>query len=692
MLPVLLIAALASAAEYKPSGKATVSGVSELTLYAPPVSHEAGWYVQAKVGEEALLLRLGSGGRGEDGYGVRLTPGAAKRIGVKVTGKEGKETAQVSGLTLGTVTIATKAGVGPIGHPSDVDGIIDVAGYPELAWAIEPAAGKVKVGPTGSGNVAEAIGAGRPYTQSAKFKQKIGKDKATIWAKTLTGEATVSGVTLPASYSLDGNSAVAAEVDGGADWYEVAGVPNPTWPLPGVEGLRIGEREVEWREIAVAGTPVWAPVLRAGAGLSYRFSLPAQVGFNVLSRFDVGIDAGAHTIALRPSAGGPRASYVEIAEATLRAKLDKPPAEGADADATRTASAAAIAPLVKFYNGVGKYSQGVETGKRWTELEPERCTSWHAYGAALVGEGKVAAAKEPLRKAAELYQAWAVRPLAERTELAGSEAKRSKAPGFDGVWSQPHSCFTAWSGLAEALVANGEYAAVAEIYPKYADLDSTLPLVAGNALLLQGNPAGAEAAYRQALQLSYTDNGFARGGMMLATRSRSLDLALAQFEGVVDEEQWTLRFFLVYGELLRQKGGSAASEAGLAAFLGKTPWSIPGWLALANEQVAAGHSNADALAKAQALLATRLATTPDVGAAHAWNAEALRLSGKLAEAATEAERAQALDPSNPLGLFVLARVAESAGDAPRAAALRLRAGQAGAWDPFYASLLATTPG
>lgn len=690
MLPVLLIAALASAAEYKPSGKATVSGVSELTLYAPPVSHEEGWYVQAKVGEESLLLGLGSGGRGEDAYGLRLTKAAAKRIGVKV--KQGKEDAQVTGLTLGAVTIDVKAGVGDIARQADVDGLIDIAAFPELAWAIEPASGKAKVGPSGAGSVAEAIGAGHPYTQSAKFKQKIGKEKVTIRGRTLLAEATISGVNLPASYSLDGGGAVNLEVDGGAEWYQVAGVPNPTFPLPPVEGIRFGEQEFEWREFTVFGVPVWAPVLRAGEGLSYRFSVPAVVGFDVLSRFDVGIDAGAHTLALRPSAGGPRASYVEIVEAALRAKLDKPPAEGADAEEMRAASAEAIAPLVEFYTGVGKFGQAVEAGKRWTELEPERCTSWQGYGVALLSDGKAAAAKEPLRKAAELYQPWSVRPLAERTELAGSEAKRSKTPGFDGVWSQPHSCFTAWSDLAQAFVANGEYAAVAELYPKYADLDSALPLVAGNALLLQGNLAGAEAAYRQALQLSYNGNGYARGGMMLATRARSLDLALAQFDGVVDEEHWTLRFFLVYGELLRQKGGSAGAEAGLQAFLARMPWSVPAWLALANEQAAAGHPNAESLAKVQALLAPMLATTGDNGVLHAWNAEALRLSGKLAEAATEAERAQALDPSNALGLYVLSRVAESAGDAPRAAALRLRAGQNGAGDPFYASLLATTPG
>jgi tetratricopeptide (TPR) repeat protein len=330
----------------------------------------------------------------------------------------------------------------------------------------------------------------------------------------------------------------------------------------------------------------------------------------------------------------------------------------------------------------------LDVAKRLTEADGQHCSSWQALGEVMLASGDYAGAVEPLEKAGKLYQAWAARPLAERTKLQATEAKRSKEPSFDGNWAQPSSCFTAWSSLAEAYLAGGNVAGVATLYPQYEDLDSNLPLVAGSAQLLQGNLAAAEADFRQALQLSYTQNGFARGGMMLATRARDLDLAIAQFQGPMDEEHGTLRYWLLYGELLRAKGGSAKAEEGLSAILAKNPDSVPGWLALANEQAMAGKDNKAAVGSAAALLADRLAYNPNEGSLHAWNGEVLRLQGKLPEAAAEAEKATSLSPRNTVGWFVRARIAESAGDAARAAELRKKAGQVGAGDPLYSVLLA----
>lgn len=683
MLPVLLLATLAHAgAPYKGAGKATVSGVSELTLYAPPGPVKIGWFVELKAGEKALLVRLASGGRGPDGYPLALTEGDAKKLGLKPSGPEGKKTAAFKDLALGDVKVSGTAVIVTGGAYSST---LDIGAFPDLAWAIEPATGKVKVGPSGAGSVAEAVGKGAAYTQVGKFQQVVGKGKPdTIWARTLVVDATISGVGMPADLKLGGWSKVATEVDG-ADWFKVAGVENPKYPLPAFDGLMIGEREYEWREVGVVGQQAATRLWRAGTGLTYRFESPAAVGFDVLGRYDIGLDAGLQTVALRPHAGAVRASYVDIREAELRKPVDTPPAEGTDADAAKKALAGALAPLVQFLVATNQGAEAVEAGKRLSDAAPERCSSWHDYGRALFLAGDYAGAATALRKAGELYQPWAVRPLAERTALAANEAARSKRADFDGVWSQPHSCYTAWSELGEALLASGNPAAVAELYPKYADLDSALPRVAGNALLIQGNLAGAEAAYRQAVQLSYSSDGFARGGMMLATRERSPELALSQFQGNIDEEHGTLRYFLVYGEILRAQGGTKAID-GLTAWVTKDPASIPGWLALANEQAAASVSNSASLAKAAALLDVELALT-DAPALHGWRGEQLRLAGKLPEAAAEAEKAIAGDPLNGLGYFVRARVAHSAGDTARAAELYKKAGQVGAADPLYATLL-----
>lgn len=686
MLTVLLLADLAHAADYRAGGKATVSEVSELVLYAPPVSRDDGWYVQAALGEKPVLLRLGTSARDVDGRPLRLTMGAAKKLGLKVSGKEGKESAPFKDLLLGSARLSGVASVGAIGQSSDVDGVINIAAFPDLAWAVEPGAGKVRVGPSGAGSVAEAVGAGVVFAQSGKTKHKVGTDDKDMRAGTLLlGEVTVSGVSMPASVALDGNMRVANEVDGGAEWYKVGGVENPTWPLPAVEGVRAGETEVEWREVGLLGQKSWVRVMRTGSPMTYRFSPPATVGFWALAGFDLGIDAGLTTIALRPHAGAVRASYVDLREAELRKPLEAPADPAADPTAANRALAGALAPLVTFLTQTGQVGEALEAGKRLAEVAPERCSSWHAYGHAQGLAGDYAAAASSFRKAGELYQVWAVRPLEERTRLAASEDKRSARADFDGAWSQPHSCFTAWSDLAAALVADGKAAAVAELYPKYSDLDATLPRVAGNAYLILGKPAEAEAAFRQAVQLSYNQDGFARGGMMLATAPRSRELALAQFEGNPDEEHGTLRYWLAYGELLRAGGGTTAVD-GLKARVSHDPPNVPALLALANEQGAAGVDASATLVAAGERLAS-LVKVSDEPSVQGWVAEHHRLSGRFAEAAAAAEKAIAGDPRNPFGYFVRARVAQSAGDAPRAAEFYRKAGQVGAADPLYATLL-----
>ncbi len=683
MFPVLLLAATALAAPYKVPGTTTVNAVVDLPLYGNLNATDDNWYIEGKSGEKYGLFLLSTKGAGPEGYGLVLTESAAKRFGLKPTGDEGKKTAKVT-LAFGDVSISTTAAIGNV---KGADGRVSIAAFPGLAWAIEASKGVVHVGPSGGSSVATTLGTSVAFTQVAKQEPKVGKDKQKVPAQLLVTEATISGVKLPVELALGAGTQVDTEADG-ADWFKVSGVENPKYALPDVQGQQFGEAEAEWREVGFGGQAVNTIVNRTGAGLTYRFGTPGQLGQDVLRHFDIGVDAGTLHYTLRANTGVVLNDYAPVREAHLKEALDKATATpGKDVDATNAAITGVLTPMNALYAVTGQWEKAKESAKRLTETDAKHCSAWHTYGTTLLASGDAAGAIEPLKKAAEMYQPWADKPLEERTKLQASEEKRAKSPDFDGVWAQPSSCFTAWSSLAEAYVASGNPAAVAAIYPAHEDLDDLLPLVAGNALLLQGNAAGAEAAYRQALQLSFTQNGFARGGMMMAVRGRNLDLALAQFEGPLDEEQGTLRYWLYYGELLRTKGGSGAAVSGLSAVLARNPWNVPGQLALANEQALAGQDNHGALAAAVARIDEKLAYAPKNDSLHAWKAEALRLQGKLPDAAAEAEKATTLDSTNGLGWFVRARIAESAGDAARAAELRKKAGQVGAGDPLYAMLL-----
>ncbi len=685
MFPSLLLAAFANAAEYKPVGKATITGASELTLYAPPQSREEGWFVEAKVGDKAVLLQLGTGAADPKGHRVCFTEGGAGQLGLKPAGEKGKQTVKVAGLVLGSVTMDGPGALcdRPPSAP-DVAGIVNMTAFPELAWVIDGAAGKARVGPSG-GSPGAGFGAALAFQQRMVAKKKIGTEDKDFRPATLLLPVKVSGVEMPAQLTVERGTQVAAEADG-ATWFKVGKEENIAYNLPFVDGLVSGETEVEWREVAIGGLSNWVPVHRVGVGLIYPFTPPARLGWASVASFDIAVDAGARTLALRPGTGLVRASYVELAEAPLRKAVDTPAAAGTDADAARKQLAGALAPLADFLVATGQTTDAVAVAKRLTDTAPERCSSWLAHGEALLASGDAAGARASLQKAGDLYQPWAARPLAERTKLAGDEAARSKRADFDGMWSQPHACHTAWSLLAEAHLASGDAAAVATLYPKYADLDATLPLVAGNALLVQGNFAAAEAAYRQAVQLSYSQVKRARAGMMLATRGRSMELAVAQMDQRVDEEPQALGTLLAFGETLRRQSADVAIAA-LEGMVKREPWSVPALLALATEQAAAGRSNTAALDVAGKLLASSLPIMADDATTHALSGEHLRLGGKLVEAASAGERATTLNPRNALGWAVRARIADSAGDATRAAELRKRAGRVGAADPVYAQYL-----
>jgi tetratricopeptide (TPR) repeat protein len=124
----------------------------------------------------------------------------------------------------------------------------------------------------------------------------------------------------------------------------------------------------------------------------------------------------------------------------------------------------------------------------------------------------------------------------------------------------------------------------------------------------------------------------------------------------------------------------------LKAYLAINPGSASAWLALAREEQQAGGTGAEALAKAESVIAARVQLTPWSGSVQALRAEHLRLAGKLAEAAAAAELATKLAPTGALGWYVRSLVAEAAGNADVAADARKRAARVGPVDPLYASL------
>lgn len=705
----ILLAAAALAKDLPPAGHASVGGVVEIPLYTAPAAGVAGWFIEAKIGDKPVLLQIAT-----EVDGVELSESAAGRVGLKPTGKEGEKKASVKQIDIGGVVITgVKASMGkPAG--TGIDGKIGPSSFPELAWAVLPSVGKVKLGPAGATSVASELGADTAYRHPAGEEPKVGKGKQKVLPYPVLVDVAVSGVKLGASLaSGTARGRVVTEVDTGTTWFSVKNRSSAATPLPAVDGLHVADKEQEWRAVELGGVQTWARLDRVGAGLSYPFVAPARVGFDVLQHFDLGVDPSRKAITLKPNSGNSAASYTSAYLARVEEGL-KPAAEPpSDPDAARKAQIGPVSGAASAYLAVGQYAKGVEHARKWTELEPERCTSWHALGGAMLATGDAAGALPHLRKAADMYAPWAARPLEERKDLAASEEKRAKRPDFDGVYSQPHSCFTATGDVATALVASGDGKGVAELYPSRLDLDAGLPRAAGTARLLSGESSAAGAAFRQAIKLSYGKDDAARAGMMLAAPGRdaslqkeangelsdeirmsagwdgdaSLSLALAQFVGNPDSDVHGVRYFAVYGETLRQAKGADGAIATIEAYLARAPWSIPGWLALASEQAAAGRDAAASVARAQSLLDQQLPWNPRSVALFVYQAEAHRLAGGLVAAAASADKAIGIDAASADALFVRARVAEAQGEATGASYWRKRAGSVAAANPLFGSLL-----
>jgi tetratricopeptide (TPR) repeat protein len=550
----------------------------------------------------------------------------------------------------------------------------------------------VKVGPAGASSVASEVGSDLSCASNAGGKQKVGKESRKYGALPCGIPAEFDGVSLRSVLATGkARSRVLGEVDVGAEWFTPPGVvPAPT-PLPAFTGVYVGDLEIERRQVALAGSPVAAAVERPGAGLSYGHAVPGLVAFDVLQHFDLGIDPSRGAVALRANSGTSAPSYGPVWVARLLG--DSATATGAEASPTgaRASLATGLAALAGAQEATRQYAEAAKTAQRWTEAAPQDCSAWQALGKAELASGDPSGAVAPLRKAAELYAAWAVRPLAERRKLEAIE-ERATQRGLSPVPSQASACHTAWGELASALLGSGDGAGAVALFPAHVDLDAGLPRAVGNALLLTGKLEAAEAAYRQALKLSYANDATARAGMLFVTRGRSLELALAQFSEDPASPLANLRFYGLHAELLRQAKGTDGAMAALEAFLARAPGSVPGWLVLASAQQSSGRDASGALGKASAVLDETLPWTPGNASSHAWKAELLRLRGELDTAATTADQAMALDPASAEALFVRARVAESQGDAGRAAELRKLAGQVAASDPQYASLLAGGPG
>ena len=692
-LPIALALVGSAGASPLPSaGNATASGVVEVPLLAGPSRNDPYFYVEARVGEQTLLLRLVT----EHPF-VLLSDGAVTRLDLKMKGKDKAETpyldekhAQVATMALGGASLS-EVQVHPYQPRRDegtlgVDGEIGLAGFPGVAWAFVPSKGVLRITPAAEAAplLATIGGVAVPFRTNAGTREKVGKHTIAVDVTPYVIPVAFSGVELPTELRLGVGSRLATEIEGGTP-YHYADVEIAPIVIPAAPARAAGEGRDEWRELTVAGTRVWSWVERAGRGPEYRYAVNAEIGVDVLRNFDFAVDPAHQTLVMKGGVSPLRGDGAAVVEARLKQAVDEAGKDAKDDASRAEARRGALATYAAFLQERGDAAAAVPLWKEVAEGDPERCDHWLNYGTVLRRAGSAADTIDALTRADGLYARWAGVSLAERVDLdARDAAAKKKDQTWEGTIPQDHACAATAGLLALSRLDQRDSAAVAALYPSRLDLDAVLPTVAGIEALRAGHPDAAQAAFRQAERLDgVAQNPNARLGLFLAYQGASLDQARGQLEAIQFQFMGRTEPHAVelYAAALRPSGQVIPA---LEAALEHRPGDAVLLTQLGVEQTLAGDaaSAARSFASAEARFKDDLSAT-GAGSALAEYAWYLTAAGKAADARPIADQAVKLMPDS--GVAWLARSRAEA-DPAQARVYLEQARRAWLLNPGYALL------
>lgn len=718
VLASLLFAAPALAATHLDkfdarAAKVQVTGVSEVPLYR--VGEDERLFVRVRVSPEREALFVVTV---ESAY--TISEDLAKELKLKVKSRnkrllnlqgedarfrEGGEVKQATlkSLELGglridelTVTVAGNPDVGQVmGH--QIDGSIGLGAFTnQLAWAVLPGKGVLKVGPSSAGaELVSGVG-GQALTYRDVPRQKY-KNKVRGYK--------VAGITQPHPFVVQ--AAVGGQpVEAALGLAYLDCEVSPALDLGAAPRRSEGDRAFAWLRTTIAGvevSPTWyrldgAYTLQLGPELPVQ----AQICGAVMSGFDLAIDPVNPKIGLA-AAEDARPDVQDILLAELAARTAEKPAAPAEegkekgkAEEPKKPDAGPWKKLLKAQMSAGRYEAAITSARKLTEFEPRDCSTWQVLGRAQVAAGQLTDAVASLSKASELYHAWWDLPVKRRDEIA-RELKKLKTDGQKEAAphkEQPASCYEADGDLALAALAQGDLARVRALYQERTDLDPRVPLAAGNATLRERGWAEAQGPFRAAIARESVGKPLAaaRAGVALANvYADNWTAAEPQLQSLFERGQLDLLTGRLWLQGVRDERGQEASLQTAQAMADARPDLLASqilWLEEAQSASDAG-SQAQAAARIEALLNED--DTEHPAERRALKAYYLARVGKADEAKVTAEQALKLRNDEALAWLVLADLAGAAGDDQKANALRARAMQYGAANPAYSLIAGTQP-
>lgn len=686
-LPMSLVMSASLSYAADGAGHAEISGRVDVPLYAGLDDMDPYFYVEVAVGEKKGLFVVATG---HDE--VRLTAKGAGLLGVEL---KGDKPVKVGDLNVGGVTLTDVVAVerGPaLGDAAlkamPLLGEIGLRGFPELAFAVLPSAGVLRLAPAADGAaLVSEIGGALDLTCVEAEKHKIGTEKQEF-PSACTADIAISGQKVAATFSTERAVSSLIREASAPPMFEMKDRAIPQLALPAAPTRYVVDVPVEWRSVTAGGVTSDLSLLRPGAGTSAFYAVPARLGQSFLRGVDIAFDLANGKVALRQAAAVKLGDWYATAESIARKPLDPAPAaEGAEAptpEQQKEARLGALPGVAGWYDSQGRFDQSAPLWQELTAGKPGLCTNWLGYGNALIRTGKGREGADAAKKAAELYDAWAALPLEERKDTQEKYGKAKDKAAWTGTVPQDHACHTAWSTVAAGLLLSGDYAGAAALLPAHRDLDETLALVAGNALLLQGKKEDAQAAYLQSFAIDRTVTVEGRAGMVLTARSleQALDQLPAAKGWALAGDPGTLRAYL---QTVSTLGGADAARKEAARLLALDPANP--MLLTANARLAPGGVDSALIQRAGARFEELLRLYPGSATLQAAYADYLLAKGDTDGARKAALQATTLSPRLASAWWLLAEIESAAGDSAKAAEARRRAGALAVENPVYAGLL-----
>lgn len=705
---LLCLPAVAAADTYLDKFKASaelvsLSGVKEVPLYR---TSSGGGYSSVPL----VLVEVGEGRKalfsltwGDDEISISQGLADELKLKVKDTNRkliniQGKDNRSKHGderkhaqlpslklgeLELGDATVAVKEKIsGPKGYA--VEGSLGLASLPDqLAWAVLPSQGVLRIGPAASGaDLVSALGGETTdfrHTESyhEKIKVRSVKDEGFMppLHHLIHGQVGASTGDISLAISADGECMVNATL-------VPADAPRRTK----------GDTTFAWLPVTLGGTSLGATWFKVLVWPETVTPFDAEAGLcnQLTSRLDIAVDPVNKKLAFKAIGDDarPQVDAVLLAEAQKPPPAEPPkeaeaPKEGEAAPAPEKKDVGPNKKQAAIQTTMGDANGAIANWTTVTEAEPRVCSGWQSLGQALLEADRPTDAIVALEKASSLYHAWWDLPREERLEIAKANKKLEPAEleAAEKI-EQPSSCYTADGQLARARLAADQLEDVGALYRERLDLDPVLAIVAGNAALRLGENKAALEPYRQAILREPVDrpSDLARLGVALASRGNWTQ-AEPMFRRALEIDPYNAMTAALWGEAMVAALGPQAAQAAAADWARAYPDSASAhlnWVVLSN-----GADREAAITAAKA--AFKVGYTAESQAdRRALRARLHLIEGELDKAAEAAESATKANPSAPFPWVVAAQVAEARGEASNAALYRAKAARLGADNPAYA--------